>query len=69
MLPLWLIWSPDTLPDMALTTLVVWVRVSSAPFTSCCEEPIVAFSRCWLSAVVTISVNCVGCAMSAKSRV
>lgn len=69
MLPDCAICKPDTLPEIPLMMLGVWTRVSSSPETACCDVPIVAFSRCWLSAVTTTPVSCAAVAVSAKSCV
>ena len=60
MLPDWLICRPDTLPDSALMSVGCGTCVSCSPETACCDVPIVAFSRCWLSAVTTTPVSCGG---------
>ena len=64
-----LICSPDTFPEIALIRLGACVLVSASADTVCCDVEIVAFSRCWLRAVTTISLSCAGCDVSAKSAV
>ena len=67
MLPELLIWRPATLPEMALIRFGACVLVRASADTVCCDVLMVAFSRCWLSAVTTTSLSWAGCEVRLKS--